>query len=133
MALIRTRIRENSRFVGWCPSPEGDDTIYQPSDTLKIRRNLNLYAIWEDTTLGIGNLSPLTVTVSPNPTSGELFITVGGGQQAQLSVLDVMGRTVLSETVCDKAKISLQGLPAGAYTVQVRSADGICNRRVIKR
>ena len=125
--------RENSRFVGWCPSPDGDDTIYQPSDTLKIRRNLNLYAIWEDTTLGIGNLSPLTVTVSPNPTTGDLFITVGGGQQAQLSVLDVMGRTVLSETVCDKAKISLQGLPAGAYTVQVRSADGICNRRVIKR
>lgn len=127
-----TYTREGYRFVGWSTSAEGDGDIYQVGDTVWTRRNLNLFAIWEDEMLGLGDASPLAVQLSPNPTSGELYVTVSGSQAAELSVLDVMGRTVLRETFAGKAKISLQSLPAGAYTVQVKTAEGICNRRVIK-
>lgn len=125
--------REGYRFVGWCASPDGNDIIYHAGDTLKIRRNLNLYAIWEDENLAIADREPLSVQLTPNPTSGELTVTVSGSREAELTVLDVMGRAVLRSTVCGKAEISLRSLPAGAYTVQVKTAEGVCNRRVIKR
>lgn len=125
--------REGYRFVGWCINANGDDVIYQAGDTMWTRRSLVIYAIWEDETLGIMGQTSLDVQLSPNPTTGELHVTLGGSHVAELKVLDIMGRTVLRETVAGKAKISLQSQPAGAYTVQVKTADGVCNRRVIKQ
>lgn len=129
-----TFTRQGYSFVGWSTSPDGDDVIYNAGDTIWTRRNLNLYAIWQDTSnLGVSDLLDQRLSIWPNPTTGVFYLTVDGSQQAEVSVLDVMGRTVLRETVCSRVKISLEDMPAGMYTVQVKTADSVCNQRIIKR
>ena len=128
-----TFTREGYRFIGWCSRANGNGDVYQAGDTVWTRRSLNLYAIWESENLGIVGQTSVDVQLSPNPTTGEIYVTVSGSREAELTVLDILGRAVLRETVSGKAKISLQSLPTGAYTVQVKTAEGVCNRRVIKR
>lgn len=128
--------RPGYRFVGWCIYPDGGAEIYSPGDVIPIRRSLSLYAIWEQTQ-GIEQADETAVELWPNPTSGELTVSIDGGRPVSITVLDVVGRTVLREmhvdAVGNKAQISLEKLPAGTYTVQVGTDSGIYNKQIIKR
>lgn len=128
--------RSGYRFVGWCKDPDGADEIYPVGAVIPIRRSMSLYAIWEPLQ-GIEQVAEASVDLWPNPTTGEVTVSVGGARPVSIAVLDIVGRTVLSEThvnaVGGKAKISLEKLPAGTYTVQVGTDSGIYNRRIIKR
>ena len=128
--------RAGYRFVGWCMYPDGEGEIYSVGDVIPIRRNLSLYAIWEPLQ-GIEQANETSVNLWPNPTTGEVTVSVDGARPVSVTVLDVVGRTVLREThvdaVGDKAKISLEKLPAGTYTVQVGTDSGVYNQRIIKR
>ena len=65
------------------------------------------------------------------------YVDLGLVHTAQILVIDAMGRTVLRadypNTMNNGAKLSLQALPDGVYTVQVKSASGVYNQRIIKR
>ena len=128
--------RAGYRFVGWCMYPDGEGEIYSVGEVIPIRRNLSLYAIWEPLQ-GIEQANEASVSLWPNPTTGEVTVSVDGARPVSVTVLDVVGRTVLREThvdaVGDKAKISLEKLPAGTYTVQVGTDSGVYNQRIIKR
>ena len=134
-----TFTRAGYRFLGWCRSPEGDEEIYMAGDTLRIRRNLSLYAIWEDTVhVGIAGHMALDaeLTVWPNPTTGEVTVTVPTYTGAVI-VTDMLGREVLRregpQVNGGSVKISLAGLADGVYMLQVRSAAGVYKQRIIKR
>ncbi|MBR1765918.1 MAG: thiol protease/hemagglutinin PrtT [Bacteroidales bacterium] len=133
--------KPNHIFAGWCHSKTGDEEIYQPGQHIDLNKGRTFYALWIDmSTLAIesspDNLADDAMTLWPNPNSGELHIDLRPGVGGTLLVIDAMGRTVLREecpnTVDTTAKISLESLPAGAYTVQLRTEKGICNKRIIK-
>lgn len=134
-----TFTNEGNMFIGWCRSKTGDDTIYQPGQHIDLITGATFFALWIDTTnAGIANIEASEeVTLWPNPTSGELYITLKMGHDAQVFVIDATGRTVMRENYPNmmggNTKISLQSLPNGIYTVQIKTAMGTYNQRIIKR
>ncbi|MBP5546655.1 MAG: thiol protease/hemagglutinin PrtT [Bacteroidales bacterium] len=128
--------RENCRFIGWCLSADGDGVLYQPGEVAPIHTRRTFYAIWQDTTVGIPAILPAAdaVTLWPNPTTGEVNVDLGTEDDAEVLVLDIKGTALIStKTASGKVKISLEGLPAGIYTVQAKTSEGVVNRRVIKQ
>ncbi len=131
--------KDGSVFFAWCRTRDGSGEIYYPGETLFTTRELSFYALWVDTTnVGIGESSTLNsqLSIYPNPTTGELTVTVPTETGAIL-VTDMLGRVVLRDDhpnlMGGHAKISLGRLPDGTYNVQVKTAKGIYNQRVIKR
>lgn len=132
--------KTNCMFTGWCRNREGNDIIYQPGETAYFNNTPTFYALWIDTTASEGiddNEIAEGIRLWPNPTSGELYIILEMGHDAQVFVIDAAGRTVIRENYPNMmggtAKISLQKLPSGSYTVQVKTETGIYNRRIIKQ
>ena len=125
-------------FIGWSTQAAGTpDTLYQPGDRVFMHGNVILYARWQKDGVAVDEVDEEVVSLWPNPTTGELHITTPMASDAQVLVIDAMGRTVLrkdcSSGMNGRVKISLQGLPEGVYTVQVKSSEGVYNQRVIKQ
>lgn len=130
--------KTNCRFVGWSRNRNGNDApIYQMGDTVNTRGNITYYARWQDTTVAIETVAVDDIALWPNPTRGTLTLSLGTAADAQVMVLDAVGRTVLRTdvrpTADGSAKILLADLPDGLYTVQVRTSSSVFNQRVIKQ
>lgn len=102
----------------------GTDTICDSTDVLLMMPDAS----------GINVLS-----LSPNPTSGQLNVSGQLGHSTTLSILltDMSGRT-LRVVPCDavgttfSTTIDLSALPSGMYLLQVRTDKGAIFRRVVK-
>ena len=125
-------------FIGWSTHATGTpDTLYQPGERVYLQGNVTLYARWQKDVAIDAVEDGDAVSLWPNPTSGELCIKHPMLQDAQVLLIDAVGRTVLRQDCSNRmngtTKISLNGLPDGVYTVQVKSAEGVYNQRVIKQ
>lgn len=129
--------RDGHMFMGWCHSPLGEDTIYQPGQHINLNVNRSFTALWLDTTFyaGIGEVDEEAIKLWPNPTTEELSVSLPF-HTATLTVLDALGRTILREdypnVMGGMAKIDLSNLPAGLYTLLIRTDHGTYNRQIIK-
>ena len=128
-------------FIGWATKRTGYDTLYQPGDHLNLRVSTTVYAIWQDTaaasepedTVGISMVDGGMIMITPNPTRDIVSLTVDEDEPVEISIVDTWGRVLVQRSdVRREAKISLAALPAGAYTVVVRSQDTVYKRRIIK-
>ena len=132
--------REGSMFTGWCRNKYGNDIIYQPGQTAYFNNSPTYYALWLDTTAAVGIDESTTpnsqFSVYPNPTTGEITLTVPTETETIL-VTDAVGRVVLRDgypnLMSGNAKISLNGLPRGTYSIMVKTAIGIFKQQVIKQ
>ena len=86
----------------------------------------------------LGNIN-VTTKLYPNPTSNNttLDIISSGNVATNVVVYDVMGRVVWSkakqlETGINRVMISSESLPAGMYSVQIRSNEGQVSLKLIK-
>jgi hypothetical protein len=73
----------------------------------------------------------------PNPTKGDLYITMNSKTPVSVNVLDQLGRTLMvkeftAEEVQNTAKLDLSTLPSGVFMVRVTS-NGITTVRKITR
>ena len=129
--------RNKYHFIGWSAQRGGStDSIYQPGEIFHHRGNITLYARWQkDSEVAVSDVEDDEVfTLWPNPTTGEVSIRLDAGRGAEVVVYDAVGRVMLRESHCGpEAKISLSAFPDGVYTVQVRTAVGVYNRRIIKQ
>lgn len=74
-----------------------------------------------------------TLRLFPNPyVAGPLTLAGDLPRLTEVRVLDATGRE-LQRISGDVRRLDLGGLPTGAYVVQLRSAEGMVNRRVVKR
>ena len=132
-----TWTKSGYNFIGWCRKKKrtADDPLYQPGELVYLTGNIPLYAQWRDTadTVGIVTVEPNAVNLWPNPTTGEVTVTVDEDHEAQVLLIDAMGRTVLRDSMRGNKKINLAELPNGTYTVQVRTSAGVYNQRLIKQ
>ncbi len=130
-----TYTRRGYYYIGWGEKRANNDTIYQPGDTLHWRNSRVVYAQWRDS-------STLAVTeanvndglfIYPQPTDGMLNIALDNDDEANITICDSYGRVVLQRrTLGGKAKISLERMPAGTYTVIVTARGTVYKRQIIK-
>lgn len=121
------------RFYGWCRNAQGNGDIYRAGEQYRLNFNSTLYAIWVDKYLNIVTAAEDGITLWPNPTGAEVNLRWNEQGTAQAYVIDAVGRTVMTATLADgQGKINLQALPAGVYTVHLRTCEGIYNKRIIK-
>ncbi|MDX1477155.1 MAG: T9SS type A sorting domain-containing protein [Saprospiraceae bacterium] len=124
------------------------DTLVQPDYDLRVTnthggfgwtwrgywRNLRIYSS-DVTTSTRQAWHPEEMLVMPNPSSDgtiSVHLQVAAGQQHQLRVTDMMGRTVQTRDILHDAIVTLSDLPAGTLVLQaLRDGRLIAQNRVL--
>jgi len=114
----RVRVYHNKDVSGW-------------SDT---------WSFLTDTATSIDPLifNEFTINIYPNPTTGKAILELGADKSSkvQLSVMDILGKTVMDEdfylkTGLNKKEINLEGLQEGIYLVKFQDTDKVYTRKII--
>lgn len=83
-------------------------------------------------TVGVNELMK-QIEIFPNPTKDFVQINANLGGRKELTVLNISGQTVLTDSFLSKNKtLDLSSLPAGMYLVKLTSKDGKLTQRIIK-
>jgi N-acetylmuramoyl-L-alanine amidase len=83
---------------------------------------------------GIPAVQSVNVNVYPNPVTSELFIDGQGIKPEAYTLYDLNGRVIRSETINGhKQTVSVTGLNAGVYILQIQTGNGIIVKRIIKK
>jgi hypothetical protein len=87
--------------------------------------------------VGIEENNSLTFEVYPNPASAEVFVALENNANASLTVLDAMGRVVLTQAINEVGSlvlpVNVAELAAGSYTVQIISENQVGVKRLMIR
>ena len=68
--------------------------------------------------------------INPNPTSGEFTITLAENIEANVEIVNMAGQVVASQKIVGSASIN-KSLPAGVYTVVVKSNGGVSTQKLV--
>lgn len=71
------------------------------------------------------------IIVYPNPNTGRFYLDAPTGEKLSLQVFDLEGRMVLYKNTSGKTVIDASELAEGIYTISIRSALGISNRKLV--
>jgi uncharacterized protein YjdB len=91
--------------------------------------------------MGIDEQDLAKITVYPNPTDGELYVTCDALHVTGIEVFDVMGRKIQnsefqiqnSEIRNPKSEtINISDLPTGVYFIRITTDNGIVTRKIVK-
>lgn len=82
---------------------------------------------------GLENMESGSFEVFPNPSSGEVNISLKGGLAVQLNLMDITGKIVLSRTDFRGGSIDLSDLMKGVYFIQVGEDEKRLTRKIIKQ
>jgi len=86
------------------------------------------------TELGIGDpSSTLPVALYPNPTNGNVTLSIGAIPQADVTVFDAQGKVISKlKHIQDGATIDLGAFETGVYVIRVATDQGIHITRILK-
>lgn len=90
--------------------------------------------VWvgNDPGVGIGEISTLVATVSPNPTTNSVTIEANTAD-GDMTVFDLFGRQVMSATLHDgRAELDLSAFAKGVYMARISSEAGISTIKLVK-
>ncbi|MBP3763218.1 MAG: C10 family peptidase [Bacteroidales bacterium] len=127
--------REGYRFAGWCSDRDGLDSVYHPGEFLRYNLASRYYAVWEDALAINTDAAPDgTLDLGPLPAADLLNVSFRSSSQADIVILDALGRPCLRAQLRDgQAKIPVATLPSGVYILQLKDGNSIYNRRIIKQ
>lgn len=106
--------------------PGGNRIAYETADTWK-----DFNPILADET----SLSEITISdiqIYPNPVK-EGFSISGIGYEAKLTISNMNGITILSQTINDNDYIPVSSLPTGLYIVKIEITEGSIIKKLIKQ
>jgi hypothetical protein len=87
--------------------------------------------------VGIEENNSLTFEVYPNPASAQVFVAFENNDNATLSILDAMGRVVLTQAINEVGSlvlpVSVAELASGSYTLQIISENQVGVKRLMIR
>ena len=87
--------------------------------------------------VGIEENNSLTFEVYPNPASAQVFVAFENNDNATLTVLDAMGRVVLTQAINEAGSlvlpVSVAELASGSYTLQIISENQVGVKRLMIR
>jgi hypothetical protein len=84
--------------------------------------------------VSIDQITELAMGVQPNPTSGELSITMPTDLTAEAQVFDAQGKLVIDLTnVSNGSTLNLTNMTTGVYMIRITAADSVQTFRVVKQ
>lgn len=88
----------------------------------------------DDCPTSVSTIETLTLSISPNPCTTQINLTVEKQATYNIRVLDLLGKEILTYTFTGiKHTLSTSSLPSGTYLLQVISKNGVNNKKVIKK
>ena len=69
--------------------------------------------------------------IYPNPTSGQFFIETNTNEKLSIDLYDLNGRNVFSASVNDKSNIDVSALNEGVYTLTIKTANSVTNKKLV--
>jgi len=63
------------------------------------------------------------VNVFPNPSDGELTVSLEKAMDADVKIFDLSGRLVQSKTLANESSIKIEGLETGIYILKLQASD----------
>ena len=90
--------------------------------------------VWvgNDPSVGVGEISTLAATVSPNPTTGSVAIEANAAD-GDVTVFDLFGRQVMSATLRNgRAELDLSAFAKGVYVARISSEAGTSTIKLVK-
>jgi hypothetical protein len=75
-----------------------------------------------ETNVGISEIKN-RAKLYPNPTSGELYISISDGQKVNVTVSNIEGQKVLEFFMTESAVVGMSDLPAGLYLIHIEGND----------
>ncbi len=82
--------------------------------------------------IGLTELSESGIRVSPNPTSGDVFITMTSATEATIEVVDAKGKLLNTVKVVNGEKVSLANYETGVYFLRIKTDNGSAIERIVK-
>ncbi len=76
--------------------------------------------------------NPISLSVFPNPTSGDATVMLGGAASANVTVSDVLGRTVDQFSLQGSHIWQASGLAAGTYIVRAQIGNTVICKRIVR-
>jgi trimeric autotransporter adhesin len=118
----------------------GHGLTFDPSWNLYIADYGNNRIRKVNTPLSVKNIvAQSSIAVYPNPASDEIFIHVNGfnGDNATLDLIDMTGRTLIHKELNNifspvPLMLNVSALPAGAYIVNLKSANQHATTKIVK-
>ncbi len=84
--------------------------------------------------VSIDQITELAMSVQPNPTSGELSISMPTDLTAQAQVFDAQGKLVIDLTsVSNGSTLNLSNMTTGVYMIRITAAESLQTFRVVKQ
>lgn len=85
------------------------------------------------TITGINQIASTDIhmTIYPNPTSDQFFIDANTTDKLNVDLYDVNGRHLFSKNVSDKSSIDVTYLNEGIYTLTIKTADRVTNKKLV--
>lgn len=71
------------------------------------------------------------INVFPNPTNGQLYIDASSTDKLNISLYDVNGRHLFDKNISDKSNIDVTALDEGVYTMIIKTADHVINKKLV--
>ena len=83
-------------------------------------------------TLGVIELAnQINISIFPNPTSDQFYIDANTTDKLSVDLYDVNGRRVFSKTVNNKTTTDVSNLEEGVYTLSIKTAEGLTNKKLV--
>ena len=84
--------------------------------------------------VSVEQIAEIAMSVQPNPTSGELSISMPTDLTAQAQVFDAQGKLVIDLTnVSNGSSLNLTNMTTGVYMIRITAADAVQTFRVVKQ
>lgn len=84
--------------------------------------------------VGIDQIAEVAMSVQPNPTTGELSISMPTDLTAKAQVFDAQGKLVIDYTnVANGSTLNLTNMTTGVYMIRITAADSVQTFRVVKQ
>ena len=113
----------NYYYVPHLPGTYTCETLYDYGCDLEPNYN---YVI-----ININNINATaTVSIYPNPTTGQLIITTQNFTPQSITIYDETGRLINTQPF--KTEIDITPLSSGVYFVEVKGEEGVVRKRVVK-
>ena len=112
-----------------------DDGDIQNPRTVTVTQDTLFTAVFvlDTSTSGIPEARRLAFGIAPNPTGGQLTVTLGEDTPCEAEVYDATGRCVLRATLQGpQSDLDVRRLPAGRYLLRLTNGDKTGTRAFVK-
>jgi len=93
----------------------------------------DIFTIFVTEANSINNLDNYKISIYPNPTNNKFVVNLPANSQSEISVIDVLGRTIkeFENVNSEKLEVDLSNFAKGVYNVQVKIGEQTFNEKLI--